>query len=113
MLRPGKVRRSGAEQRRVKRPVVRVLTVVVLTALAVVFNAGDILLPWHPFSTYGFSADTAGKVTEVDSAAVKSGLRAGDRIEVGALKNWDRLAVGYFSGVAEGRVIRLPLSSGR
>jgi hypothetical protein len=97
----------------VRQPVVRVIAVIVLTALAVIYDGGDILLPWHPFSTYGFSSDTTGKVTAADQVATNSGLRVGDVIDVAALETWDRMSVGDFSGAAEGRTIHLRLSDGR
>ena len=47
------------------RVLIRTAFIIVLTAIAVLWNGADILLPWHPFSTYGFSADPRGNVTAV------------------------------------------------
>jgi hypothetical protein len=59
------------------RAAVRTAFIVVLTAYLVALTGADILLPWHPFATYGFTAERTGIVTSVDSAASASGLRAG------------------------------------
>ncbi|HEX5274409.1 MAG TPA: GAF domain-containing protein [Candidatus Rubrimentiphilum sp.] len=96
-----------------RQPVARVLVIVALTALAVIYNGGDFLLPWHPFSTYGFSANAAGTITAVDARAAKTGLRVGDRVNVQSLQNWQRLSIGSFSSAPEGKLLHLPLSGGR
>lgn len=96
-----------------RQPVARVLFIVALTALAVIYNGGDFLLPWHPFSTYGFSANAAGTITAVDATAAKSGLRAGDRVNVGGLESRQRLGIGYFSSAPEGELLHVPLAGGR
>lgn len=95
------------------RAAVRTAFIVVFTAYLVAFNGADILLPWHPFATFGFSSDRTGLVTSAAPAATASGLRTGDRIDVARVTAADRLRLGYFSGAPEGSIIRLPLRDGR
>jgi hypothetical protein len=95
------------------RAVIRTAVIVVFTALAMVSNGFDILLPWHPFSTYGFSALPRGNITTVDAVARKSGLHAGDRIDVARASASDRFRIGFLSLAPEGSVMRVALVSGR
>ncbi|HET7813145.1 MAG TPA: GAF domain-containing protein [Candidatus Baltobacteraceae bacterium] len=95
------------------RAAVRTAFIVVFTAYLVAFNGGDIFLPWHPFATFGFSADRTGLVTSASPEATRSGLHTGDRIDVKRMPPGDRERVGYFSGAPEGSIMRLPLRDGR
>lgn len=95
------------------RAAVRTAFIVVLTAYLVALTGADILLPWHPFATFGFTADRTGLVTSVNPEAAASGLRAGDRIDVSRLPSAERLRIGFFSGAPEGAHIRLPLRNGQ
>lgn len=95
------------------RAFVRTTFILLFTGLALVVNCGDFLLPWHPFSTLGFSSTFAGVVTAVDPQSARAGLHAGDRIDVRKLSAADRFKVGYLTLAPEGAVVRLPLTTGR
>ncbi len=97
------------------RAVIRTVFIVVLTAASLLANGGDLLLPWHPYSTYGFGAGQNGYITSVDAQASRAGLRAGDVIDMRRLSPTGRasLTLGYDAGAPDGAVITLPLSSGR
>lgn len=95
------------------RALVRTAVIVLFTALALIVNGGDILLPWHPFSTLGFSSTFDGTVTAVDPQTARAGLRPGDRIDVPRLSIADRMKVGYLTLAREGMAVRLPLTTGR
>lgn len=95
------------------RGAVRTAFIVVFTAYLVALNGADILLPWHPFATFGFSADRTGAVTSADLNASARGLHTGDRLDVARMSPEERLRVGYFSGAPDGSVIQLPLRDGR
>ena len=95
------------------KAIVRVLFIVTITTFMSVMNLADLALPWHPFSTFGFSATNTGIIASVDAIGAKSGLHAGDRIDTRVLSPWDRLRVSYFSGAPFGQTLRLTLTSGR
>ncbi len=94
------------------RPAVRTLFIVTFTVIAVAWAAGDIALPWHPFSTYGFAATQSGVMLGVDPEAASRGLHAGDRVDVASLTPQDRATFGTFPLAPEGRTMRLSLLSG-
>ena len=94
------------------RAAVRTAFIVVFTAYLVALNGADILLPWHPFATFGFSADRMGVVTSADSRASANGLHTGDRLDVTRMPPAERVRVGYFSGAPDGRAALKLLSSG-
>jgi hypothetical protein len=95
------------------RALIRTVVIVLLTVVAMAVTGADILLPWHPFSTYGFSATSSGAITAVDDTGVRAGLHVGDQINVMALAPSDRIRVASFSIAPEGSTLRLPLASGR
>lgn len=95
------------------RSFVRVAFIAVFTISAMLLNGADLLLPWHPFSTYGFAATRGGDVTAVDRIASQGGLRAGDRINIKRLTPVDRININFLPLAPEGAVLRLPLTSGR
>jgi hypothetical protein len=68
------------------RAVWRIAIVCVLTAFFAAMSLPDIVLPWHPFSSFGFDADANGRVEDVrpNSPAADSRLRPGDTIDIGA-----------------------------
>lgn len=95
------------------RAAARTTFIVVFTAYLVALSGADILLPWHPFATFGFSADRAGVVKSVDASALAAGLHRGDRLDVRNMAPEERLRVGYFSGAPPGTGMQLPLRDGR
>lgn len=95
------------------RVLVRTAFIVLLTAIAAVTNGADILLPWHHFSTFGFSATLDGRVTYANPAAQRAGLHEGDQIDKRKI-NWaDRLRVSFLSEAPENTRLAFPLRSGR
>lgn len=95
------------------RAFLRISVVFILTAGALAYNAGDIVDPWHPWSTFGFSNDTAGVVTTVDEAARAQGLRKGDVLDFARMPLADRVQQGTARSAYQGLTIRLPLRSGK
>src|SRR5579863_8021072 len=74
---------SPGVQNKASMRILRALLVVVVTAWALATTLPDILLPWHPLSTYGFS-HRGGVITRVTAGgpAALAGLRPGDRIDL-------------------------------
>ena len=68
------------------RSVIRTVVVVLVSSWAIVSSVPDIALPWHPFSSYGFYADTDGRIADVypGYSAAQAGLSVGDRIDLAA-----------------------------
>src|SRR5690348_881339 len=95
------------------RAFIRTASIVLLTAIALALDGSDIMLPWHPFATYGFSAAPSGIVTSVDADAARAGLHVGDAIALKALQPAERGHIGFISPAPEGSVMRLPLVTGR
>ena len=95
------------------RAFIRTASIVLLTAIALGLDGSDIMLPWHPFSTYGFSAAPSGVVTSVDADAARAGLHVSDKIALKALQPAERGRIGFLSPAPEGSVMRLPLVTGR
>jgi hypothetical protein len=91
----------------------RVLFIIFFTAIAIVWNGGDLLLPWHPFATYGFSAANDGTITHVDADGAARGLRVGDRVDVKTLRWQDRAVFGSFPLAPQGSRMVLPIQDGR
>ncbi len=97
------------------RAIFRVAFIVVFTTLAIVMNGSDIILPWHPFATKGFTADTNGIVRSVDPIAEQHGLHLGDRIDINRLSPSARfdLYANESTALPVGTIYDLPLVSGR
>ena len=94
------------------RAFVRTLFIVVMMAFAIVLNGGDLLLPWHPFATLGFSASQTGVVTSVDRTAARAGLHVGDRLDVTRMDPIGRVRYLAFLTLApEGTGVTLPVES--
>ena len=97
------------------RAVIRAGFVLLLSAYCLAMTLPDIALPWHPFSTFGFSANPgSGLVTGVDSEAAASGLRRGDTIDRHSLSPVAQRQLLRASPVSPpGTTVRVPLTSGR
>lgn len=97
------------------RVFVRTAFVLALSALTLAVTLPDIALPWHPFSTLGYSASPkTAAVTWVDRDAAARGLAVGDRIERSSLSNAQvYLLVDVSPLEPAGTRVQLPLTSGR
>lgn len=93
------------------RQLVRTLCVVVLTAIAVTINGSDIALPWHPYGWFGLVPQNGSTVREVAPFAARAGVRPGDTIDLRKMTPADRYSV--VKPVVPGRVMKLPLTSGK
>ena len=94
------------------RALARTIFIVVAVACATLANGIDLALPWHPFSTLGYSANNYGVITAVDRTAARAGLRVGDRIDVSRLRPVQRLKfVSYITAAPEGTLLALPVVS--
>lgn len=91
----------------------RAAVIIALTAIPVAMTGIEMLLPWHPWATFGFAANPAGVVMDVDSAAARAGLRIGDRIALERMPAEDRWMVSASSVGRDGRVMQLPISTGK
>ncbi len=93
------------------RRVVRTAFILTFTAIAMLIVGPDLMLPWHPYSSFGMSVDPHGTITSVDRVAETAGLRVGDRVELERLQPLERAR--YMGVVPKGLVVRLPMVSGR
>jgi hypothetical protein len=95
-----------------RRAAWRIIVACTLTALVAAITVPDILLPWHPFATYGFDPDPTGRIVYVapQSAAADAGLRVGERVDVAAANLAVRrvLTVAYLVA-PEGQVATFPV----
>ena len=94
------------------RLIFRVCVVAFIALSALLYTAGDIVDPWHPWGTFGFDTDGRSVVTDVDASDSAAGLRVGDVIDVMRMPFADRAQLWLHSAYA-GRPIVLPLRSGR
>lgn len=95
------------------RAVVRTAFLLFFTAVAIVSSGVDIIAPWHPYSTFGYSADRAGHVTAVDATAARAGLRVGDQIDVRRLAPLRRAIASFVPLAPQGATVDVHLTSGR
>ena len=97
------------------RALIRIAFVLLLSSVSLAVTLPDIAVPWHPFATFGYSANPAsGLITAVDADAARRGLRAGERIDLTRLSLGDgRRRYATTSPLApEGTLVVLPLVSG-
>ena len=95
------------------RAFIRTASIVLLTAICIAVASSDIILPWHPFSTYGLSAAPDGTVTAVDEDAARGGVHVGDQVDIRALSPDERPHIAFVSLAPEGARLRLPMTDGR
>ncbi len=95
------------------RSFIRTIFVVALTLVALFVCAGDIVDPWHPYGTIGFSADPQGVVTTVDHDAASRGLHTGDRVDFSKMSLEARIQSTAASAALPGRTMVVPLVSGK
>jgi hypothetical protein len=64
----------------------RLIIVCALAGLVAAVSLPDIVLPWHPFATFGFDVDPNGRVLDVvpNSAAAATIIRPGDTVDIPA-----------------------------
>jgi hypothetical protein len=91
--------------------IVRTAFILAFTAIAMLMVGPDLMLPLHPFSSFGLDVDPHGTIKSVDRVAEAAGLHVGDRVELKRLQPLERAR--YMGVVPEGLVVRLPLASGR
>ena len=58
---------------------------IIVAIIAIATTAPDIVLPWHPFSSFGFFVNGSNRVIGVipGSSAESNGVRAADEIDYG------------------------------
>ncbi|MBV8153869.1 MAG: hypothetical protein JOY98_05570 [Candidatus Eremiobacteraeota bacterium] len=95
------------------RALLRAAVIIALTTIPVAMTGVEMLLPWHPWATFGFSADPSGVVTDVDPDAARAGLRIGNRIALERMPAADRWMVSASSVGRDGRIMQLPLTTGK
>lgn len=91
----------------------RVAVVLFIAVTALVFNAADILDPWHPYGIFPYTTDTAGVITSVQPSATARGLRPGDRVDVSKMTMRDRVYLSSAAIALPGSRLVLPLVSGK
>ncbi len=91
------------------------IVVVAIAAFALAFTAPDILLPWKPFSTFGFNATPAGRITGVFPGlpAQRAGVHAGDRVDISKLTPHEQRYLTVLSPARPGTQITLPVMQGK
>lgn len=97
------------------RATIRTIFVVALTLVAIVIEGSDLMLPWHPYASFGFLMNPRFEVIAVFPSA-SGALHVGDRIDVSNMTPADRFIFNGSSvgrAATPGRVVRLPLTSGR
>lgn len=96
------------------RAVLRLWFVLLATGFAFLVVAPDLALPWHPWTSFGFTASQSGSVTNVDAQSARAGLRVGDTIDVAHLAPSERVRLfQIFPMAPQGAALRLRLTSGR
>lgn len=97
------------------RATVRTICVVALTLVALVIEGSDLMLPWHPYASFGFLMTPQSKIVAV-FPGTSPALHAGDTIDLSRMTPADRFIFNGASvgrAVEPGRVLQLPLTSGR
>jgi hypothetical protein len=88
--------------------------VAIFVAFSAAQQVTDFTLPWHPFWSFGFEADSGGTVVSVHpgSPAAQAGLHAGDRIELHGLLLAQRRRIDGLSMATPDSRLTLPILSG-
>lgn len=98
------------------RALIRIVFIALTASIVAVTLLSDLVIPWHPYAAFDFSANQSSEVTWAGASAQHAGLRAGDRIDFARLTPAQRIrflvAPGYVLGDA-GQTMWLPLESGR
>jgi hypothetical protein len=92
-----------------------VATVIILATLAGISAGADIVLPWHPFSSFGYDVTPGGRITDVVEGmpAARAGLQAGDQIDVERLSLHDRRFVGQLAVAPRGETVTFHVTRGK
>jgi hypothetical protein len=93
------------------RSAFRTAVVLLLAGLFAVQFLPDLLIPWHPWATFGFDPGPGGIITNVIPAtsAAAAGLRPGDRIVLDQLGIHERRRVIYLSMAPPGERVTFPI----
>lgn len=97
------------------RATLRTIFVVALTLVAIVIEGSDLTLPWHPYGSFGFVMGPRFEVVAIPPNS-SAGIRIGDTLDVSRMTPQDRFifnAASVGRAVKPGRVVQLPLTSGR
>ena len=91
-----------------------VAVVVAMTLTSAVFAGIDYMLPWHPYTSFGFDSTPDGQITDIAEGmpAQKAGLRPGDRIDVSRLSLHERRFIGQLSVAPDGTTATFNVSRG-
>ncbi len=92
-----------------------IVSVIFFTALAGILAGVDVILPWHPFSSFGFDSTPDGTITDVVAGmpAARAGLLPGDHIDVSQLSLHDRRFIGQLTVAPNGTTVTYPVTRGR
>ncbi len=98
-----------------RRSAAFLVSVICLATLASMLAGVDFILPWHPFSSFGFDSKPDGTITDVIAGmpAARAGLRPGDRIDVSQLSVHDRRFIGQLTVAPDGTTVTYPVVRGR
>jgi hypothetical protein len=85
----------------------RACIVIVIAVLAAMSAGADIVLPWYPFSSFGYDAAPDGRIANVVDGmpAQRAGLHVGDQIDLARLSLHDRRFIGQLSVAPRGETV--------
>ncbi len=98
-----------------RRSAAFLISVICLATLCSFLAGLDVILPWHPFSSFGFDSTSDGTITDVVDGmpAARAGLLPGDRIDVSQLSLHDRRFIGQLTVAPNGATVTYPIARGR